>query len=396
MHLTADCARLTRYENAILVAIGIALAVLLRYSLLDFESRDFTVHFSGWYDTIRQQGFRALKTDFANYPPLYLYGLTLISAVLPKTPAVVAVKLLSVASDFILAWFGARIVGLKYGRSHPASLLAFFAIVFAPTVVLNSSFWGQNDSMYTAAIVACVYFLLREREPAAWLAFALAFSVKFQAVFLAPVLLVLLIKRLLAWKWVLLVPAVYVLTVIPAWLIGRPLGELLTIYVSQVGQYPALVVNAPNLYTWLPQELFALLYPAGLIYGAILCFLFIVAVYKSRVQVTPSLLLQMVLVSLLILPYFLPKMHDRYFYPADVFSIVYAFYLPALFWVPLAVNLASFFTYVPYLFTREIIPLPILALVLLIVIAVTARRLILDLYPGGQSEETGPARPSEG
>jgi Gpi18-like mannosyltransferase len=374
--------RLSRYENTIIVGTAVALAALLRYSLLGFESRDFTLYFDPWYGTIKEQGFEAFRSGFSNYPPLYLYFLYLISVVIPQASALAATKLPSLVSDFVCAWFSARIVGLKYGRDHPASLFAFFAILFAPTVVLNGSFWGQIDSIFTAAMVACVYFLLKKREAPAWIAFAVAFSIKLQTIFLAPLLLVLLFKRVLSWKYVPIVPIVYVLTILPAWFVGRPLPKLLTLYVSQVGQFPALVMNAPNLYTWLPQDLYSLLYPAGLIYAAIMVFLFVVMVYKSRAEVTPSLLVQLAFVSVIIVPYFLPKVHDRYFYPSDVFSILYGFFLPSIFWVPIVVNTVSFFTYVPYLFGAEKFPLSSLALVLLFVIVVAVHRMVVALYGG--------------
>ena len=32
--------------------------------------------------------------------------------------------------------------------------------------------------------------------------------------------------------------------------------------------------------------------------------------------------------SVALVPFLLPKMHDRYFYPADIFSLLAAFYMP--------------------------------------------------------------------
>jgi Gpi18-like mannosyltransferase len=372
--------RVSRYENAIIIVIAIALAVLLRFSLLGFESRDFTLYNGPWYATIKQEGFEAFRSGFSNYPPLYLYFLYLISVAVPQASALVATKLPSMVADFVAAWFGARIVGLKYGKDHPAPLFAFLTILFAPTVVLNGAFWGQTDSIFTAGLAASVYFLLRRREALAWIAFALAFSIKFQAVFLAPLLLILLMKGLLRWRYVLVVPLFYILISLPAWFAGRPAAELLTVYTSQVAQYPALVLGAPNLYQWLPQDLYSVLYPAGLIYAAAIIFLFVAMALKSRVEVTSSLLVQLAFVSVIIAPYLLPKMHERYFYPSDVLSIPYGFFFPPLFWVPVVVNLVSFFAYTPYLFGMEILPLWGLALVLLLVIAVAGRKLVITLY----------------
>ncbi|MBC1270570.1 hypothetical protein GNF07_26340, partial [Trichormus variabilis FSR] len=47
----------------------------------------------------------------------------------------------------------------------------------------------------------------------------------------------------------------------------------------------------------------------------------------------------------LLMPYILPKMHQRYFYPADICSIILAFYLPQYRWVAIAVQLSSLFSY---------------------------------------------------
>jgi hypothetical protein len=43
-------------------------------------------------------------------------------------------------------------------------------------------------------------------------------------------------------------------------------------------------------------------------------------------------------------------MHERYFYLADVLSVVLAFYRPRLWYLPLIVQASSFLSYVPFLF----------------------------------------------
>jgi hypothetical protein len=56
------------------------------------------------------------------------------------------------------------------------------------------------------------------------------------------------------------------------------------------------------------------------------------------------------LVSLALAPFLLPKMHDRYFYPADVSSIVMAFFLPQFWFVPVAYQIISSLVYAIFLF----------------------------------------------
>ena len=48
-------------------------------------------------------------------------------------------------------------------------------------------------------------------------------------------------------------------------------------------------------------------------------------------------------------PFLLPHMHDRYFYPADALSLALAFAMPALFPVAPLVEFASFLGYYAYL-----------------------------------------------
>ena len=66
------------YFNVLVIAAGIILAILIRYSLLDYKSLDYTGKFSHWYNFIKSNGFSAFATNFSNYNPPYLYLLYLV------------------------------------------------------------------------------------------------------------------------------------------------------------------------------------------------------------------------------------------------------------------------------------------------------------------------------
>lgn len=371
--------QLERYENSIILAVGIFLAALLRFSLREFESGDFHAFLGPWYDFIKQNGgFSALKHNFSNYTPPYLYLLALVTYLPAGISRLFAIKLISIAFDFLAAFFVYKIARLKY----PAGLLPAFAclaLLFAPTVFLNSSLWGQADSIYTTGLLACLYFLMVRRDIPALIAFGLAFSVKLQAIFFAPFLLAMFLTGHARWRYVWIIPGVYFAAILPAWLLGRPLQELLLIYSAQVDFYQMLSFNAPNLYQWLPNQFYDIFYPAGLIWAGAMVFIFCVAVYKNRKQITPAGMVQLALLSVLMMPYFLPKMHDRYFFAADVMSIVFAFYFPAYFFVPILVGAASLFSYLPFLFGQEIFPLAYLAILPAAVLVVLVRHLAFSL-----------------
>ena len=61
------------------------------------------------------------------------------------------------------------------------------------------------------------------------------------------------------------------------------------------------------------------------------------------------------------MPFTLPGMHERYFFLADVLSVVPAFYRPRLWYVPLLVQTSSLLAYEAYLFHAQSVPLPALA-----------------------------------
>ena len=360
-------------EDYFILGGGIALAIALRVSLLDFTTLDFRDFHSAWYDFIRNNGgVWALRSSFSNNTPLYQY--LLVAANTAGLSALQAVKLIPSCFDFVTAYFAYRIVRLRYPAGSIA-LYAFLVVLFVPTVVLNGSFWGETDMLYTSCLVACLYFLLTKKNVLGLIAFGLAFSFKLQAMFLAPFLLILLFRRIVPWKYFLLVPAVYGVTLIPAWVVGRPLPELLQIYLGQTDTYRALAMNAPTLYQWFPNDLYDILYPAGMIWGAVMVFFCVVLGSKSRAPLTGERLIAWATLSVLIVPYVLPKMHDRFFFPADVFSVLLAFYVPRLFVVPVVVCAVSFFSYFPFLFGYEVIPLRYLAIVLLAPIVLLARHL---------------------
>ena len=365
------------------VLIGLTMAVLVRLPLLDFKSSDFFNSLRPWYVEIRSMGFAVFGTNFTTYNPPYLYELYLIARFFPSVSNLLATKIPSLITDFICAYFVYKIVALKYpGRSFP--LVAAFTFLFTPTVVLNSAFWGQADVLFTAPLIACLYFLMLRKNNLAFLAFGISLAFKLQAIFLAPLLFGLFLRGKVAWWHFLLIPFVLFLAIIPAWIAGRPLLDLIMVYSGQVQQYQLLQMSAPTVYTWMPdngltQRFFTV---TGVIFTAMLGLIFAFFVYRSSAKLTVPLLLKLALLSVLFVPFFLPKMHDRYFYPADVISIIYAFFFPQYFFVPVVIILASFFSYHQTLFEVHTVPLSILAAGMFIMLVFVAKDAVMELYSG--------------
>jgi Gpi18-like mannosyltransferase len=377
--------RQINFIDILIIVVGIAFALGIRYSLLDFKSIDFFKYTKVWYNTVKENGFSAFSQNFSNYNPPYLYLLYLIARIFPDIPGLIATKLPSLIADFILAGFTYRIVRIKYFDS-PYPLFAAFAVLFAPTIILNSAFWGQADALYSSALIGAIYFILIKKYGLAMLMLGISISFKAQAVFIFPLLLALFWRKEISWKYFLIIPVIMLVALVPAWIAGRSLMDLLLIYPLQAGQYELLTMHAPSMFAWIPDtgRFYPYFYPVGLIIAAVAGLFFSIVVYKSRKELTPAILVELALISVIMMPFFLPKMHERNFYPADILSIIFAFYFPRFFFVPIAMSVISFFSYQPTLFNVEPVSISLLALLVLSLIIVLNRDAIVRLFDQGQ------------
>ena len=58
-------------------------------------------------------------------------------------------------------------------------------------------------------------------------------------------------------------------------------------------------------------------------------------------EITSERMVLLALISVSLTPFVLPRMHERYFYPADALSLIVAFFNPDLWIVPFAFQLSS-------------------------------------------------------
>jgi len=389
--------RFDRQHLALLIA-GTALALLLRISLLDFKSNDFLDDGRAWYYQIQVLGFRAFGHDLSNANLPYLYLLYLIARFIPHLPNLTAVKLPALVADFVCATFVYQIVRFRR-ESRSEALLAYMALLLAPAIVLNGSFWGQPDSLCAAAVAVSLFGVLKKKPWVVTTAYGAALAFGLPAIFLLPFLISLSLKRRLGWKHWLAVPTVLVAGVLPAWVAGRPISGLVLSSVVSADYSSALSTYAPTLYTWVPTapDAAGTIFHAGLVFALLVMAVLVVLMARSRVELSPQLAVQLATLCVVLVPFVTPKMHERDFLLADVLSIVLAFYVPSLYHLALVTNMSSLFSYISSLFSveyhRRPFPEAWLAVAMLLVIALTIRHVVQQLYPAlaarGHEETTG-------
>jgi Gpi18-like mannosyltransferase len=353
-------------------------SLLLRLTLLDYESGDYRAFLLPWYDLFIQHGrwhaFQAMDPPSV-YPPLYMYLLSL-STFLPLSK-LYAIKLISITSDYVAAWFLWRIV--RRGSPAPSrSWAATTALLFLPTVVMNGALWGQCDAMYTACLLASLLYLLEHRCAAALVAFGFACSLKPQAIFWCPLLAGLCVSGRVPWRLLWIPAAVYLGCGLPAVLAGWPFVKMLfqmMVYVS--GGPRSLTLGATNWYQWVFEQQREIFYTSGVVL-TVVATVFLALWMQERPKQglsDPQWLISMALLSVLFPPFFLPSMHERYFFAADVISLAYAACLPQGLRVAVLIQFASAFTYLPYLFEKEPVPRWFLPLAIMAAMVLVVRKL---------------------
>ncbi len=167
----------------IIALLLVLVSISLRIAAIPISNHDLFTFNLLWYETLYKHGIAsALATDFANYTPPYTYFLALATFTRGFISPLTAIKLIHTSFDLLGAFLIYKIVKLKYQQSDIPVLAA--AIYFtAPTVVINSSYWGQADSLYTTCLLACLYLLMLEKPFPALLIFGMAFTLKAQAIF---------------------------------------------------------------------------------------------------------------------------------------------------------------------------------------------------------------------
>ena len=335
--------------------------MLMRNTMLPHTSRDMTNFLEKWYDYFAEHGgFKAVGDDVGDYTPLYYYYIAFLTYFKSSSPQL-GVKILSIIFDFLTAFYVMRIVELKEKDSH-LPLIAFAIVFCLPTVALNSAYWGQCDVIYSCFLIMCLYYLMKGRDRTAMIMFGVSFALKLQAVFFAPLIGILLFKKKIKPVNLLWIPAVYVISIIPALIVGGDPIRLLLLYFNQSAQYSDLCMSLPNLWALLEgsggetkDELINMGTSGVYFAGAAVATVMYYYITRKTLKITQNTLVGLAMISSFIVPFVLPHMHERYFYLSEVMFVVFAFYYRKRLWLILSSQYCSVQAYTGYLFGKWMI-----------------------------------------
>lgn len=328
----------------VITVIGLSIRGILRV----VTTVDWTTYWDPWIMDLKEMGFSYLATDRYDYAPSFVYILWVISK-LPINP-MTSYKTLHIVLDFVAAAVMGKLVSESTG-SKTKSFIAYGAMLLVPTIWADSALWAQCDIIFMLFILLSFYYLFREMPNRAMIFYGLAFAFKLQSLFIFPFLVILWVNKKIKIQHFLWIPGLYLISIIPAWIAGRPLIELINIYMAQGMQDVwSLSIKWANIYQIIGNQYFLLEYAeAGtwLILGILMCVMFAMA--QKRYRITKEFIVQMALFFAILTPFFLPHMHERYGCLADILAILYAMMNRRRFYIPLLQILISFNSYMAYL-----------------------------------------------
>lgn len=314
-----------KYE-LLFFAIGfLTIAMAMRGVYFDFKTGDYNSFLSKWYAEIKSLGgFKGFASSVGDYTPMYKYIITILTYI--PINDLYLYKAVSCIFDGILAVYVGLVVR-HLVKSDVSALIAYAVTLFLPNTFLNSGVWAQCDSIFTCFTVMSFYYMLRGKEKTSMIMYAISFSFKIQAIFYAPVIVIALLKGKLKWKSLPFFAVGYIACALPAMIAGMsPADALFGAYMKQVGEYNRLTLNAPNLYQFISDKymrddkISAMMVLCSLGICAIACTGF----YKYKGEISDKQWLLIAYAFSILLPYVLPHMHERYYYMADIFAVIFA------------------------------------------------------------------------
>ena len=324
-------------------------ALLIRI-LLAFSSSGFgsdTACFAAWADRIYQVGPGSFYAPdlFTDYPPGFMYILYLIGAAraLFGIPYYSGLHLLLLRLPAILCDIACASLIYREASCRLDKKTAFFlclSYLLNPAILLNSSLWGQVDSVFTLMIVLMCLYLITGRMLPAYIVFGIGVLLKPQTLVFTPVLLAGIIDHVFLKEYSLkklcknLLQGLSVILGMLMLCLPFGLDKVLVQYTDTLGSYPYAAVNAYNFWgffglNWVSQDT-SFLFVSCRTWGTIVILLIVAFTLLISLRNRTDSSKYPLLGAFIILTMFVfsVRMHERYLYPGLVLLLFTYLYKP--------------------------------------------------------------------
>lgn len=364
-------------HNKTLYILVLILGIAIKVILLPVSKADYITFLEPWMNFIKTHGYaHSLKYTFYDYTPTYIYFLLIITKI--GINPLFCVKFISIFFEYLAGYFVGKIAYLKYNSK--LVIIASIAIVpVLPSVLLNASYLSQCDSIYTAFVIGAIYFFLKNKHFASVIFLGFAFAFKLQTVFIFPLFFVFILRGQIKWYYFSIVPMVYLISIVPAWLYGRSYIELMSIYIMQSGKYKFLTLNFPNFYMFINNNYYELVKIIGILTTIIITLLIGFYLKSKKIHFDLEIIIRVAFLCSILIPYILPGMHERYMFLGDILGVLYYLILRKNILLPIGILTVSLYSYVRLSRYNDILPMHPAFLIYTIVIIFTCADLINSL-----------------
>ena len=292
--------------------------------------------FKSWASILYENGPAAFYSSefYTDYPPGYMYILYALGflrsflelsdeafTTLIKTPAII----FDIAAGVMIL----RLASKKL--SGAVSLALSLLYILNPSVIINSSVWGQVDSVHTFVILLSLYLLTEDGYHESFALFALSVLIKPQALMFSPIYIFAAFKKASAAEkrsggalYIARLAAVCCAVFFAGTLPFAKRFDFVPVlkqFVSTLASYPYATVNAYNLYAllglnWFPVGFGGAGLPAAVIGLAALILIVAASFYLLKCDFTPGGVFFTAAFINITAFMFSIKMHERYVFPA--------------------------------------------------------------------------------
>ena len=356
------------FLDLLLIIFATVFGCSIRYALRNVVAGDYKMFFEPWVATLREAGggFQGLSAEFeyVDYTTPYLLILSFIS-ICPFFNTLILMKMVSIFFDFVAA-IAVGFIVYEMTDKKQSGYMAYAVMLFVPTIVANGAMWAQCDIIFTSFVMLSLLFMLKDKPRASLIFYGIAFAFKLQTLFIAPLYVLLWVKKKMKIQHFLWLPIMYFIGIIPSWIAGKNLWELLTVYLFQANgemDIYKLSHKFPNVYQIIGTDSFLREYAdAGIYFTLAVLMVLMYYIAQKNFTFTKDLIIRTGMFFVMVVVFFLPHMHERYGILADVLSVIVAFSNPRKFYVPLIAVGCSFAGYTMYLAQQTVIPLSVYAI----------------------------------
>lgn len=324
-------------------SLNLLLIAIFLFRLFLFNLPSFHIDMGDWeawsYKLVSQGSLNFYSNSFfSDYFPGYLYVLWIIGEiyhfVFPNLSFAnfnfeVLIKFITTVFDFGTAYLIYKIIKKHSGKFSKIAALLY---LLNPSVIFNSSIWGQIDGVFTFFLVCSSYLLIERKKPlkASFLS-SLAFFIKPQALAFYPILLFTVLKSSKQYLLYVILIMISVPIIFSVPFFGTyPFSGLINLAKKSADVYPYTSLYAYNFWGifgwWKPDNINFLIFSyknwGFILYltaQTLILFPLIENKLNSKYLYFSSSL------SLMAFYVFLPRMHERYLFPFLAFILIASF-----------------------------------------------------------------------